>query len=63
MGKGPAPRFKGRSVTEERDAALRHLREVLVAYAILTIQNPDMWGDDVSLSVLYMRVFVFIYNV
>ncbi|CAN0209662.1 unnamed protein product, partial [Pylaiella littoralis] len=45
-GKGPAPRFKGASVGVLRDAAVRQLREVLVTYAILTIQNPDMWGDD-----------------
>lgn len=34
----------------QRDAAVRHLRGVLVTYAILTIQNPEMWGDDVSVS-------------
>lgn len=47
-GKGPAPRYKGAPVGAQRDAAVRQLREVLVTYAILTIQNPDMWGDDVS---------------
>lgn len=47
-GKGPAPRHKGAPVGELRDAAVRHLRGVLVTYAILTIQNPDMWGDEVS---------------
>lgn len=47
-GKGPAPRYKGASVGPLRDAAVRQLREVLVTYAILTIQNPDMWGDDVG---------------
>lgn len=47
-GKGPAPRNKGFSVGDLRDAALRHLRGVLVTYAILTIQNPEMWDLDVS---------------
>lgn len=47
-GKGPAPRHKGASVGAQRDSAVRHLRGVLVTYAILTIQNPDMWGDEVS---------------
>lgn len=47
-GKGPAPRHKGAPVGELRDAAVRHLRGVLVTYAILTIQNPEMWGDEVS---------------
>ncbi|CAN0049853.1 unnamed protein product, partial [Ectocarpus fasciculatus] len=45
-GKGPAPRHKGASVGALRDSAVRHLRGVLVTYAILTIQNPDMWGDE-----------------
>eukprot|EP00903_Cladosiphon_okamuranus_P011191 g10560.t1 len=45
-GKGPAPRHKGAPVGELRDAAVIHLRGVLVTYAILTIQNPDMWGDE-----------------
>ncbi|CAB1119318.1 unnamed protein product [Ectocarpus sp. CCAP 1310/34] len=45
-GKGPAPRHKGASVGALRNSAVRHLRGVLVTYAILTIQNPDMWGDE-----------------
>ncbi|CAM9637420.1 unnamed protein product, partial [Ectocarpus sp. 13 AM-2016] len=45
-GKGPAPRHKGVSVGALRDSAVRHLRGVLVTYAILTMQNPDMWGDE-----------------
>lgn len=49
-GKGPAPRHKGASVGALRDSAVRHLRGVLVTYAILTIQNPDMWGDEVSVD-------------
>lgn len=57
-GKGPAPRYKGAPVGELRDVAVRHLRGVLVSYAILTIQNPDMWGDDVSSGPLLLLLLL-----